>query len=99
MEKMKPMQPMAPMKKLDFGPAWWPDDLGEPNSSGSQNGTRYAFFSSTHRLVIERDGTTAIYDSGDHKITGVSQQQSVNQSLAFTSQNGTVDIESLRKLD
>ena len=98
MEPMKPMKPMAPMKPMDMGPRWWPEDLGEPNTSGSQNGTRYAFFSGSHRLVIERSGHLEIYDSGDHNINGVSQQQSHGQTLAFSSQNGNVKIEDLEKL-
>ncbi len=86
------------MKPMDFGPAWWPEDLGQPNSSGAQNGVRYAYFGGTHRLAIERDGVLEIYDSGDHQINGVSQQQSQGQSLAFTSQDGNVNIESLKKI-
>jgi hypothetical protein len=98
MKPMEPLKPMEPMKKLDFGPAWWPSDLGQPNSSGAQNGVRYAFFGATHRLAIERDGKLEIYDSGNHEINGVSQQQSSGQSLTFSSQNGNVNIQSLRKI-
>jgi hypothetical protein len=92
------MKPMAPMKPLDFGPAWWPKDLGDPNTSGAQNGTRYAFFSAKRRLVIERDGKVEVYDTGDHDISGVSQQQSRGQSLAFSSQKGNVNIDALEKV-
>ncbi len=101
MEPMKPMKPMAPMKPMepmDFGPAWWPEDLGQPNASGAQNGMRYAYFGETHRLAIERGGKLEIYDSGDHRISGVAQQQSTNQSLAFSSQKGDVNIEELHKI-
>jgi hypothetical protein len=98
MEPMKPMEPMEPMKPMDFGPKWWSDDLGQPSSSGSQNGVRYAFFPDKQRLAIERDGKTELYDSGDHKISGVSQQQGGGQSLAFSSQNGDVKVAELRKV-
>ena len=98
MEPMKPMKPMEPMKPMDSGPAWWPDDLGQPNSSGSQNNTRYAFFADKHRLAIEKEGKLEVYDSGDHKINGVSQQQGGSDSLAFTSQNGDVDLSELKKV-
>ena len=95
---MEPMKPMASLKPLDMGPAWWPDTMGEPNASGSQNGVRYAYFSGARRLVIERAGILEIYDSGDHHIKGVSQQQSHAQTLAFSSQSGIVNTEELKKI-
>jgi hypothetical protein len=98
MSPMKPMKPMEPMKQMDFGPQWWSDELGQPSSSGSQNGVRYAFFPDKQRLAIERDGKTELYDSGDHKISGVSQQQGGGQSLAFSSQNGDVKVGELKKV-
>jgi hypothetical protein len=73
----------------------WPPDLGPPASSGSQNGVRYAVFPETRRLAIERDGAVTIYDTVDHRIYGVSQQQSQGQSLAFTSQHGPVRLADL----
>jgi hypothetical protein len=87
---------MKPMPKTE---AWWPKDLGEPSSSGAQNDIRYAFFADARRLLVEDHGKTSTYDSGDHRISGVSQQQSGSSSLAFTSQKGTVDVGSLKKLD
>ena len=95
MEPMKPMEPMEPMKGAD---AWWPKDLGEPATSGAQNGLRYAFFPDRQRLVIERDGQVSTYDSGDHRIGGVSQASGTAQSLTFSSQNGDVDLGTLPKL-
>ena len=44
MEPMKPMKPMEPMKPMSGGEKWWPNELGQPSSSGSQNSMRYAFF-------------------------------------------------------
>jgi hypothetical protein len=98
MEPMKPMKPMEPMKPMDSGPKWWPEDLGEPGTSGSQNDVRYAFFPGSHRLAIQQEGKLAVYDSGDHQISGVSQQQGGGHSLAFTSQNGVVKVDELKKL-
>lgn len=102
MEPMKPMAPMEPMKPMEMKPmekgeAWWPKDLGEPSSSGAQNGLRYAFFAETHRLVIERDGKTTTYDSGSHRIGGVSQAN--EGALRFTDQDGEVDVSQLTTLD
>ena len=79
---------MEPMKPMSGGEKWWPDDLGQPSTSGSQNEMRYAFFPEKRRLLIEQDGKLITYDSGDHRISGVSQQQTHGSSLAFTSQDG-----------
>jgi hypothetical protein len=98
MEPMAPMKPMEPMKPMDAGPKWWPDDLGAPGSSGSQNDVRYAFFPSSKRLAIEQSGKVTVYDSGDHQISGVSQQQGGDHSLAFTSQKGDVKVDELKKV-
>lgn len=68
----------------------WPEELGQPSSSGSQNNLRYAFFPSTRRLAIDVNGQITVYDTGNHQIGGVSQQQSGDQSLTFTSQYGMV---------
>jgi hypothetical protein len=72
---------------------WWPGDLGVPFSSGAQNNLRYAIFS--HRLAVDIDGQVTIYDTLDHNIGGVSQQQGSNTSLTFSSQYGTISVASL----
>jgi hypothetical protein len=96
MEPMKGMEPMKPMEPVsDSG--WWPDGLGAPSSSGSQNGMRYAFFASAHRLAIETEGKVTLYDSGDHRINGVSQQDGGSRSLAFSSDDGPVRVEDLHE--
>ncbi len=89
---------MKPMKPMDFGPAWWPKEFGQPASSGGQNDVRYAFFPDARRLAIQRDGAVTLYDSGDHRISRVSQQQGVTGLLTFTSQHGEVRLENLRKV-
>lgn len=93
------MEPMKPMKPMQDTKPWWPGDLGSPATSGAQNGLRYAFFPDKHRLLVERDGQVATYDSGDHRIGGVLQADGGTQSLTFTSQDGDVDLGSLKKLD
>jgi len=75
--------------------AWWPTELGNPSSVGAQNDLRYAVFPATHRLAIERGGRVTVYDTGEHMISGVSQQQSGDQSLTFTSQRGIVRLADL----
>jgi hypothetical protein len=77
---------------------WWPDGLGRPSATGAQNEMRYACFPDTRRLAVLRDGKVRVYDTGDHRINGFSQQQSGSQSLSFTSQLGTVRLEDLAEV-
>jgi len=99
MKPMAPMEPMKPMEPLKFDPPWWPEELGHAASSGAQNGMRYAFFPEKRRLLVERDGVKTIYDSGDHQISGVSQQSGSSSSLVFTSQTGPVALDTLRRAE
>lgn len=77
------------------GPDWWGADLRWPNSTGSQNNVRYAYFAQARRLATEINGTVTVYDTLDHQIGGFSQQQGGGTSFGFTSQYGTVDVSSL----
>ena len=77
------------------GSNWWPADLGAPSSTGSQNNVRYAVFPSAQRLVIEINGQIAVYDTMNHQIGGVSQQQGADASVTFTSQFGLVRLSDL----
>ncbi|RYF35246.1 MAG: SHOCT domain-containing protein [Comamonadaceae bacterium] len=74
---------------------WWPADLRWPDSTGAQNGVRYAYFSQARRLAIELDGQVTVYDTLDHQIGGFSQQQSYGGTLGFNSQYGLIDVASL----
>jgi hypothetical protein len=69
---------------------WWPQDLGRPSATGSQNGMRYACFPDARRVAVEQAGRVTLYDSGEHRINGVSQSQSGGQELSFSSQHGTI---------
>ena len=77
------------------GGSSWPEELGAPSSTGSQNNLRYAVFPQTRRLAIDVNGQITVYDIGDHQIGGFSQQQSGDQSITFTSQYGTVRVSDL----
>ncbi len=74
---------------------WWPAELGEPASTGAQNELRYACFPGQRRLAIRQGGRVSVYDTGEHRITGFSQQQGGDQSLTFTSQFGLVRVADL----
>jgi hypothetical protein len=81
------------------GGNWWPDALGMPASTGQQNSVRYAYFPMKQRLAIDLNGRVEVYDTGDHAITGFSQQQSGDASLTFTSQHGVVALSSLARIE
>jgi hypothetical protein len=76
--------------------AWWGTDLGEATATGSQNDIRYAYFPAARRLAVKIAGHVVIYDTEDHEISGVSQQQSGDASLTFVSQRGLVRLNKLR---
>ncbi len=74
---------------------WWPAELGSPASTGAQNDLRYAYFPGPRRLAIHEAGRLSVYDTGEHRISGFSQQQSGDRSLTFTSQHGLVRVADL----
>jgi hypothetical protein len=74
---------------------WWPADLGTPASTGAQNSMRYGYFPDKRRLALDVNGAVSVYDTGQHQIGGFSQQQSGDQSVTFSSQFGTVRLDSL----
>jgi hypothetical protein len=79
--------------------AWWPAELGDPASTGAQNDLRYAFFPGLRRLAIREGGRVRVYDTGEHSLSGFSQQQSGDQSLTFMSQFGLMRVADLRLVD
>lgn len=79
---------------------WWPAELGAPASSGAQNGLRYAYFPVTRRLAIQRNGRLELYDTGDHRISGVSQQQGgAVLDPSFSSDKGQVRLADLQTVN
>jgi hypothetical protein len=79
----------------NFATNWWGAELGAPDSIGAQNNIRYAYFRAARRLAVARDDQVTIYDTQDHHITGVSQQQSSDATLTFVSQYGLVRLTDL----
>ena len=77
---------------------WWPAGCGRPSATGGQNDMRYACFPETQRLAIGRGESVELYDTGEHRIHGVSQQQGHGQDLRFTSQLGTVALHDLERI-
>lgn len=72
---------------------WWPADCGVPFSSGGQNNTNYAIFPG--KLAVQLNGQVTVYDTLNHNIGGVSQQQGGDDSLTFSSQFGTISVNQL----
>ena len=87
------------------GPAWWPSELGQPSSSGAQNGVRYAYFPRHRRIAVDGGPGTPVtlLDTRDHEIGGFGQQQSgMGDSFAgitFSSQNGQFSLSSLSRVN
>ena len=78
------------------GNAWWPAELGRPSSSGGQNDARYAYFPQSQRLAILHNEKITLYNTLDHQIGGVQQQQGgYSGSLTFSSQHGTFSVDIL----
>lgn len=77
------------------GAGGWPADLGIPSATGAQNNLRYAIFPATHRLVTDINGQMTVYDTLNHQIGGISQQQGQDASFTFTSQYGLVRLADL----
>ncbi|MBP0494319.1 SHOCT domain-containing protein [Roseomonas indoligenes] len=78
--------------------SWWPAELGSPAWSGAQNDMRYAYFPASNRLAVSAGGQVALYDTAEHRIGGVSQQQGGSQVLTLSSDRGPVRLEDLRRL-
>lgn len=76
----------------------WPKALGRAVSTGSQNAMHYAIFPAARRLAISDNGRVRIFDTGDHVIQGISQAQSQDQTLTFSSQHGLVRLTELREV-
>ncbi|WNG83588.1 SHOCT domain-containing protein [Mycobacterium sp. ITM-2016-00316] len=88
-----------PTRSAEPSGGWWPADLGVPSATGGQNDARYAIFPATRRLAIHLDGVTRVFDTADHRIAGVQQQQGGRRgSVTFTSQLGTFDVTSLTEI-
>lgn len=88
-----------PVAAPSGGGQWWPAGLGTPSSSGAQNDMRYAYFPDARRLAVQHHGRLSLYDTGEHRIAGVSQQQGGTRSLAFTGQHGPVSLDGLRRVE
>ena len=85
----------ASAPSVDAASTWYPAGLGVPSMSGAQDRTRYAWFAGPGRLAVDDGGRVTLYDTGDHRIGGVSQQRGGGATMVFTSQHGPVDVAGL----
>ena len=81
--------------KPDPAQQWYPKELGSPNTSGSQNNLKYAYFSSSNRLAVQTNGSVWIYDTLNYHINGVSQQQGNGNSISFSGPSGDIILSQL----
>jgi hypothetical protein len=92
-------QPFLPPSTTgNDGSRWWPAQFGAPAATGGQNQVRYAYFPGARRLAIESNGLLTFYDTLDHQIGGVAQQQGADDSLTFTSQHGPIRLADLPRV-
>jgi hypothetical protein len=66
-----------------------------PAASGAQNALRSAYFPAQRRLALAVREAFWLYDTLDHQVSGVSQQQGPGSTVTFTSQHGVVEVTSL----
>ena len=85
-------------RSMRQGSDWWPGNLGMPSAVGAQNDLQYAVFPGTRRLAIKDGDHVEIFHTGNHRIFGVAQAQSSDQTLTFTSQDGLVRVNDLPKV-
>ena len=88
-------QARSPLFVPDPRDSWWPRELGTPNATGEQNNVRYAYFGDCGRLAVEANGQLNVYDTGEHRISGFSQQQTPAGAVVFSTPAGTVSLSSL----
>jgi len=94
------MEPMKPMKPMEFShsPPWWPEELGKPNASGSQDQVQYAYFKDARRLLLREQERMSIYDTGTYQIQGISQASDIAHARMLTDQ-GPLEISQLKRLE
>jgi hypothetical protein len=90
-----PTAERSPLFVPDPRDSWWPKELGTPNATGEQNNVRYAYFGDCGRLAVEANGQLNVYDTGEHRISGFSQQQTPAGAVVFSTPAGTVSLSSL----
>lgn len=79
--------------------SWWPEALGQASMTGQQNDARYAYFPAMRRLAIKRGDQLTLYDTAEHVITGVGQQQSNDmRTLVFQTTRGPLRETDLRRI-
>lgn len=88
----------GPLFVPDPRDTWWPRDLGTPTATGAQNDVRYAVFGDSGRLAVEVNGQVSVYDTGEHRIGGVSQQQGPGGVVMFSTPAGTVSLAGLNSV-
>ena len=93
---MEPIESLRAMAEIE---PWWPAELGEPAVTGDQDDRRYAIFPDRRRLLIQFGGRTETYDTGDHRIGGVTQADDGAGTPSFTSQHGLIELAALTRLD
>lgn len=80
------------------GGGWWPAELGAPSASGGQDDMEYAVFPAARRLAMRQAGKVRVFETGEHRIGGVSQRQGGGQVVRFGAGGGEIGLEVLREV-
>lgn len=96
----EPVQPAAPTFGGGFVGSgnWWPDDLGYPSTTGSQNDMAYAWFPNAGKLLVKLANDVFSFDTGNLTIYGVQQQQGGGiASVVLNTSNGPMNLLGLNR--
>jgi hypothetical protein len=80
---------------LPAGESWWPASYGHPTAHGCQSGIRYALFPGRHCVLVQIGSRIDCYDTADHQVHGVGQQQGHSSRLVLSTATGEVPLDRL----
>jgi len=94
-ELSKTLPPMPALKKR----TWWPDAWETPDTSGTNNGLNYAYFSSRNRLALRQGVKVRFFDTSGYSVRSVSIQRDMGQPIiTVNTSQGRVDISTFKEV-
>jgi hypothetical protein len=80
---------------LPAGESWWPASYGHPTAHGCQSGIRYALFPGRRCVLVQVGSRIDCFDTADHQVRGVGQQQGHASRLVLTTATGEIPLDHL----
>jgi hypothetical protein len=81
---------------LPAGESWWPAPYGHPAAQGCQSGIRYAWFPGRCCVLVQVGSRIDCYDTAEHQVRGVGQQQGSSSRLVLTTASGEIPLDYLQ---